>query len=679
MNYSAADALGLLAATFLDIPLVVLPGYAVGAATGLFGFRDLPASPRWLLACLIGLALLPLLDSSLVRAFGIAAALGLNGALAAVGIGYAWRARPTLRIGRASGLLVALWFGLVLYGFADFDLGGELRQSLLVLDMVKHAATTRGIAETGAPPIDPFFAREGRAGYYYFFYTLCALTHRLGGGLVDARAAFAGLVFWTGFGLVALIGLLLERSGLVRDAAPASVARCVLLLLPAGGLDVVPVAKSGVTTGVWVPIPEWWNEQVVWWTPSLLWVPHHVSGLLAAWLGFLVLTDLMEGARPTRRAEFVGALVAAAAFASCLGLSVWVALGAVATAGAWTMWLALRRRWRAAALLLGAGVLSLAFAAPHISDLLANRAETTASIALTIRRFGPLEGALEGPLLLVLRLVLLPLNLFTEFGVFASGAILFWRQRAPAEAHGREAARLLTLAAASGLVLGCFLRATVINNDLGWRVVLFPQAVALVWTVAALVRNGQEREGQEREGRAGAPRDRLGMPAFMLALMLVGYGTTAYGLFWLRAFPAAGFPDTAFINARPDVDRALRDAYEWAAANLPLDAVLQHGPAAPRVFDFGLYGRQRVGVADADAMLFGAAKAAVFGRIHDLLPVFASTLAPSEVRVRAGAARVDALVVSAQDPVWDDPASWVWSSKAAYANPRVRIIRVGDL
>lgn len=669
MNGTVSDAVGIGLATLIAVPVVVLPGYALGAATGVIGFREATPGRQALAAVLIGLALLPWIDSMLVRAAGVPVAAMVNLALAAAGLAVALRGCRAWRIDGFVAAVAALWFALVLYALVDLDLGDALYQPLLVIDLVKHAATTRALVETGAPPQDPFFARDLRVSYYYFFYTLAALVDWLGGkclggAWVDGRTAFAGLVVWTGVGLVGCLDQVLARSGLVRGLPPRRVRAVLLALLPVGGLDILLVPKVRFATGHWVAAPEWVNEVVTWWPASLVWVPHHVTGMLAAWLGWLALAGASErGDSP--RSPAAAILVAGIAFAACLGLSVWVCLGAVATTALWLAVLAQERRWRAAAHVLAAGLLACALGAVQLRDMLANRAETGPVVALAIRRFGPVEGLLPEPWMSAARLLLLPVNYFVEFGVFASGALLLWRLVPRAEIFGGEVGRLVTLSAVAALTLGGILRSVLINNDLGWRVVLFGQVAAIVWTVAAVARVGAV-------GGAGSRRT-------LAALWLIGCATTLYGLVELRIFRTSGDAGVRSINARPDIDHALRDAYAWAGANLPADLVLQHDPTPPRVFSFGLYGRQPVGVADQDARLFGASDEAVSRRIVLLLPVFAGALDDADLRRRVAEAGIGALVVSAQDPVWQDRASWAWRAKAAYASPLVRIIRADDL
>ena len=680
MNGSLSDIIGVLIATLLAIPVVVLPGYALGGLSGVLGFRDLAPGRRLLCAAFLGIGLLPFLDSALVAVAGVPTAALASLAVAAavfVPLVRTWRGR----IDGTACALLALWVGVAIYALIDVDTGDALHQPVSVIDLVKHAALTRSIVEGGVPPLDPFFARPERVSYYYYFYTLCALVDWLGGALVDGRTAFAGLAIWTGIALLGLVDRLLAASGLMRTE-PADRARgAVLLLLPAGGLDLLLVLKARVVNGTWLPVPEWLNEQVMWWPGALIWVPHHVAAALACWLGLLVLAEAADGEHTGRTAEARAVVVAGTAFAACAGLSVWVCVGAVAAAGTWLVLLVIERRWRDAGRLVAAGLLSLLLAAPYLRDVLANRDGSTQAITFAVREFGPIENLFDEPTRSVVRLVLLPLNYYFGFGVFAAGGLLFWHGVPRAEAHRREAGRLLTICAAAGLLIGGFFRSEILYNDLGWRVVLLAQVSAFVWSAVALVRLAatvaRAKPATPRGSLPGPARLRL--PGAMAALLLVGYATSLYGLVEARAYPASGDPDIAFVNARPDIDRALRDAYRWAGVHLPADLVLQQDPMVQRVFDFGLYGRHRVAVADRDAKIFGAPADAVVARLRTVGPIFSERLDAGAVRRRAAEAGIGALVVTARDAVWSDPDSWVWRAEAAYAGPMVRIVRVEDL
>jgi hypothetical protein len=204
---------------------------------------------------------------------------------------------------------------------------------------------------------------------------------------------------------------------------------------------------------------------------------------------------------------------------------------------------------------------------------------------------------------------------------------------------------------------------------------LFPQLAALLWTAAALDTAAERDLPGPRTAVAWFGR----LPTLAGLAMLTGYGGVAYALIANR-LPASYFwPAAAFRNARPDVDRDLRAAYEWANGHLTGTTILQHNPLSPRVFNFGLYSRRRVAVSDGQAQLFGAGDEAVEARRARLGTIFVDALDAEAVRARASADGVDALVVSAQDPIWARRASWVWSSMPAYGNRNARIIIVRSL
>jgi hypothetical protein len=323
---------------------------------------------------------------------------------------------------------------------------------------------------------------------------------------------------------------------------------------------------------------------------------------------------------------------------------------------------------------LAAGLVAVLLAAPHLHDLLADRQDQRFPIAVTIRAFKMFDILVKARWIKAVgRTVLLPLNYGLEFGVMALGAILFLT-RARAGALWREAngvARLLILSAIAGLMLGTFLKSTIINNDLGWRVMLFPQTTFLVWTCLAL------RDQIDRPTQRG--RDKAVVMTWSF-LLLIGYLTTAYALFGLRFYSVLKTPCSIRCSAAdPAIHRELRDAYAWLGRHTPPSEVVQQRPGPYRVFDFGLYGRNRVGVADSQATLFGASGTAVKGRIAVLSPIFTTPMPATEAAVRARSQGVDILIAKATDPAWAARGSWVWATAPIYSGPMVRVITVRSL
>ena len=73
------------------------------------------------------------------------------------------------------------------------------------------------------------------------------------------------------------------------------------------------------------------------WVQTALWVPHHAAALVAAFVGFIAL------ARPAE-IDLRRTLLAALAFASTAGLSIYVGMAAAVTAAAWLVALLAQRR-----------------------------------------------------------------------------------------------------------------------------------------------------------------------------------------------------------------------------------------------------------------------------------------------------------------------------------------------
>lgn len=666
------DFADLLAATALLAVLLILSGAAIGCWIGRRGAKEVSQEANkevkptcgWGTALLLSFAVLPVLLSLVARLAGLDAAVAVQLVLATAGIPAARKMeRPPLRsvLWAVLGLLACS----LIVGLATIDIrfGGKLYQSTVALDMVKHVATVNSILSWGLPLTDPFVSRAQPAGYYYFFYTLAAVPVRLTMGAIDARAAVGALVALDGAALLALAMLLWEK---VESGVPASrnVVVALIALLLCGNLDIVANLAMGLANHVWPIEIEWWNEQVAPWTVSLLWVPHHVLALVAGVFGLILIAE---------RPGIVSAVIGGLAFASCAGVSVWIGLGTALTAVFWLVSLLYRRRYELVLTLIAAGCLAAILLVPQALDILRGRASDGSPIALTIRSFAPLDAMVApGFAREVLRLVLLPLNYFFEFGIFAVGAAVYWWERRSAPTT--EAARVLAFAAAAGLLLGTFTRSTLINNDLGWRAVLLAQLASLIWTAAVILAHGS--------GGRFRLADIRRWPSAMGALLIIGYAGNVYELVSIRAYPFLA-PDVVLvprIALHPALDAELASAYGWANSHVPRNAVLQHNPvASPRVLDFGLYGRNRVAVADSEATLYGASKAEVDARLAAIGPIFTTPLTAAQVRDKATAEGIDVLVVSSADPVWSDAGGWVWTAPALFASPHVRLIATRDL
>jgi hypothetical protein len=655
MDLFFSEFLRTLAAFGLLALLLVAAGAGIARLFRFPGFAEAAGFERLGLALLCALAVLPVtLDfAGRVSPLALPAVAALIGAL-----GLPELARGALwpKSGRGLALLgAALWIFVAIATVIDWpDGGGGLLHSLTVLDYIKHSEATWAIAQTGTPPVNPTFYAPERASYYYFFYTLTAAAAEIGRpliGIEPRHAAYAAAPL-AGFILFALAHLLLSRARCVEALGGASPARVsgalIAALLLTSGPDILFMARNRLLEGDWPLYPEGWSQQVTNWFDSAVWVPHHVAGLAAAFMGFLALAR--PAAPDWRRVLFAGF-----AFASTAGLSVYLATGAALTAVIGGVALVIARRYADLARLLAAGALSVVLAAPWLLSIAGRVSEDhKAPIAFAIRNGEAVAFSTGSPTLDVLVKLAVMLGIYgANFGVFGLGALAFWR-RAGRAGLANDAAALLAFAAAAAFLIGSFFESVILQNDLGWRIMLFAQSAALVWTCAAL----QAGVFSLRTPAAGA-------------LYALGCASVLYGAAQLRLVPWDMQP-TARGRAA-DLDE--RRAWEWVNANTPADAVVLARPDRHQAYDYGLYAQRRAALADIHVgQLFGVSESTAKARAAELKPVFTDpSMTPEAVDALAARYHVQAIVVNGLDPVFSAPGAWTQLRAPAFAAPLARV------
>ncbi|MFE1598631.1 hypothetical protein [Methylobacterium sp. ID0610] len=669
------DGPGTLLAAALCLPLLLAPGAVFAQGLDAPGWAQARTRlDRMAVAALCSVAGLPVL-LDLAGRFGSGPMLGLALALAAPGILILARRAPERtppRVLALTALAVALHALFVVAMLVDWPVPGGAVQSLMALDYVKHAAATWAIAEAGTPPYNPAFLAPGEpASYYYFFYTLTAVIERAGFGLISGREASFGLAIWTGPLLFALARLVYAQARLAPPDpdAPRAEPWLVLLLLTTG-LDLIGIAALGLLprAGAGLAGFEQWNTPVDAWLTSALWVPHHVAALAAALVGLMALAAEHE-APPRLGRSLRRVVLAGLAFASLAGLSIYVALGLGAGLLLWLGRLVLLRHGASLARTAAAGLLALALAGSWLATIVRGRVlgGGPAPLAVEIRRFPLLDSLVpdDGPAQGLVDLLALPLSYGLEFGAFAVGAALFWRLEGRRGFTG-ELSVLLALCAGAALLVGSFVKSAVLFNDLGTRVMLFPQLALLLWTLAAIQR-GLLQPGLR--ALVIPPRARDAFVA-CLAISLVG---EVLGMVQFRRNATMTGQDVALLPFE-------REAWSWLAAHLPRGTVVQEHPRQDfdRALGYGLYGHFPSAVADhANALLFGGSEPAIRARIARLIPVFADTELPAgEAMAVSAAERIGILVITGRDPVFAAPAAWPRTIRPVYANPGVMVFAV---
>lgn len=633
MNAFYQDMIELALASVLAPFVGLLPGMGLLWLGEKAGWERRGGWVSFGLAALLALSALPAIDALLLRVVGLGATTLAHLIGGAFGLAYARRLRWTWS--PAFAAVAALWWVLVLLSSADMDLASGLNQSVVVVDLVKHAAVVESIVRDGLPLVDPFFARTQAAGYYYYYYLWPAQIEWLSGRSLSGRMAYTGALVWTGPAFVALLWQVCSAGGLIRSGKERKVLGSLLFLCFVAGADLPAMLLRWWFTGALEVQTDVWTEEIRFALTSMLWTPHHLAALIAVWTGLLALATARTEGSVLRRNLSI--LIAGLAFASAFGMSVWIALTAGLSLLLWAAFRGLRERAFLLMLAL-AGAVAALVSIPQFIDVLGGRSDQAFPIGLTVRRVLWLRPNLD-PALALPVLAMLPAVYCIEFGVFAYGALLFRGARPPIASCREGLVRgLLLFTAIGGMLVATFLRSTILLNDLGWRAPWFAQLACMAWTASVMQH---------------MPR-LLRPPGAFIALIALGLLPNIYDLAGLRIIRATFFDiEPFFLNSDPEKDRSLRAAYIWANRHLPRHWVLQHEASQQRrEMDFGLYGRFRTAVADRDATLFGASRSEVDGHLRRLRPLFEDDLPAERMTALARAEGIDAIVYSRSDPIW---------------------------
>ena len=743
--------------------LLLAPGYCIAWACDLLGFRARAAGERLAWGVALSFGAMTIVAILLGKYGSLAAVCWLGGACALGCVGImareAWSRRRGLNFTNKRGLIgagiAAAWVLFVVFELVDVGVGSRLYFSVTVFDHALRTAFVDAVLRTGVPPANPLFwpGHAAPMRYYYFWYVLTAAAARLAGA--TARQAMIASVAWSGFGLAATLQLycrnFLGSVSLRGSDAPhlaislhsshettqrwmARPPRLVVALglLAVTGLDILPVLVKAILRMKTDGDMEWWSAaQVSSWMDSLLWVPHHIAGLVCCLLGFLLVW--MSKGLGGRRRVLCG-LIAGLAFASAFGLSTWVALAFAMVMAAWMLWALVWERGsraRVPVLLLAAAVAAMALL-PYLAELhgeasgtatvLANGVTSPdgkASIANNgahLLRFGvrhvipadTLQGI--GWVARLARahpaaedagvgLVLLIPGYFVELGFY--GLVLLATLWAMLRHRLDEAARTALVLAVAALAVSTFLRSTIVeNNDFAMRSILIAQffllLLAVVWWEGGFASTNRFLRGA------------------MLAVAWIGLAGTVYQAVALRVYlPVEERLGRAEVDGLAERAMAVRHGFDAMHRSVAKNAVVQYNTAQPGEY-FVLAqaiqaGRQMASATPGCGAAFGGDAGACQGVEQGVARLFATdssrgslpatspelpgpsprgassdqklrgpssggALSASQARDQCARLGVDDLVATRWDAVWSDPRGWVWTLPAVADTGEVRVL-----
>lgn len=699
-TFFPGDIVRYLAAICLFWLVIIPPGFVVGWAANPFGFREKWPLFRLYAATALGISIAPILIYLCWRL----------GSLRVVWVLYAvlWAAFAALlalrkvRLAdivppRVELLQAAAWIVLAGAIVLDLRIGDGVYINWASIDHSFRTSLIQAIRHTTTLPTSNPFFYPGHAvpfRYHYFWFMLAALVEAIGGGLIGARDALFASIAWSGLAMVATIALFLPvpNEAATQKTAPQAWRRQSWIaagLISITGLDLFPVGIltlifSAPRARFYIPYGDFenWNSdgQVTSWLGSFIWVPNHVGGLVCGCTALLLL--LWAWRSTDRRSRISAAILAGLAFASSAGCSIYVVFVFVLALAALFAAALLRKNWSRLAVLALSGVTALIAALPYLQEL-KSAAGGTPFAVLRPRTFGPAFWIIHqtpGTLNLtgvVFMLLCLPLNYALELGFFA--AIAFYKWKKIRAAGSGETERVFIVLLVSGLLIGSFLASVALpHNDLGWRAMLVPQFILLLWAVEWTEETffPAFRSGSLFRGASGK----------LVVLALIGIAGTAYDATLLRFFTVA-IDQNRGTYGNPEVmpglgarTAELRQIYTESLKTLPATVLVQEDPMVPDAIQQGLYSSWPSAARGHDYGPSYGGDPAIYARTEGALrPLFEQPVHLSFAAQLCADPRMGAFVVQDFDPAWRQPDSWIWTTPPVYAGKRARAFTCADI
>ena len=678
MNFTLQDILGASLAVCLFPLVIIFPGYVVGWALDLFDFKQRQPIARLGIGLVLSFAISPIalqLTSSLLS-FNVALLILIGFAAAFIVI----ILKEKLSVSEAKQSTTPfLWIGLGWAAFAVLSLitiqwGNRLFLSVTSFDQTTRVAIIEAMTRTGVPAINPGYYPGHPVQLtflYYFWYILCSMIDAMGMQFVDARAALNASSAWAGFGLMTTVALYLRQRNALRGKSAWRAARIGIGLLAISGLDIIPIILLMLRTGKIVGSIDVWNTWIPSWVASALWVPHHVAALIAG-LCAMMLAQSAHG-RPTAK-QFAILTVASFAFASALGLSLYVTLVFVVFWGLWIVITFFQKSDRSLVLpMIFSGIVAILLAVPFLMGLFQGGGGTTAQfpIVFEIRTFLQLESFVKdwSPFARsLIMLAILPMNYLFELGFFFMAGLYWFKinDNRILRSNPFYLAEILLLAAA--VLIGSCLRSTLItSNDLGWRAWLPGQFILLIWGADVLKNLVLTSKPASLSGEAKKTR------IFLLVFFSIGVLTSVMDAVLLRtAWPVmTGAAETEkYYSARL--------AYDYLRDHVPADVITQNNPLNYVDRPSGMFGTHQMVVADRTA--YGV-PLNVFNKLVNEIGVMFTTGQINDLQTIDQFCQkysIDILIIEDTDPVWGSIPALTEQRTPLYKNTHYALFACGD-
>jgi hypothetical protein len=282
----------------------------------------------------------------------------------------------------------------------------------------------------------------------------------------------------------------------------------------------------------------------------------------------------------------------------------------------------------------------------------------------------------------VAMLLCLPLNYALELGFFAAVGLYELRKirsRKTQTTSPDPTDRVLWFLLIAGMLIGSFLASVALpHNDLGWRAMLVPQFVLLLWAV----------EWAEIIAFPAFLTRSLfnGVTAAIVILALIGLaGTVCDGA--LLRFYAVAIDNNHGTSPNRDLSAGLgertaelRTIYTEALKSLPVSTLVQQQPSVFDAVQQGIYSSWASAERGREYGPSYGGDRAVYDQTESLLrPVFEQPVDPAYVSRICADTHIGAIVVQDLDPTWREAGSWIWSVSPVYSGKHARAFTCADI
>ena len=662
-----------------------MPGYAVGVLANVFSFRDESGASKFLIAVIVSISVFPIIYYTIIRYTHASLVWGIvGGAIFVLLYHYyclglyksnTWQVKLVGAKRIAYGL--ALW-GVLILLVIDLKIDGQLVTSLMTYDYVKHIAVTDAITRTSIPPVNPSFypGKELDLFYYYFWFIFPSLIDQVGAGLISPRHAVLAGILWGPLGLIAIAWFFIKKFG--RIAIPDIDPRyypLIVSMLAITGLDLLPILGHKVLEHLVgippyrVPSIEWWNEQVTSWVGSIIWVPHHVSALVATLFVFMLIRDCVDTESISTKRHYVTAIILCSlALASAFGMSIWVTLVFLCFLIIWFILVSIKGYKDEVHVLLGIGFFSLIFVLPYVVELQGANHLNTSVIVPSVRSFflvDAFDSVLDPAVLQLTRLIFLPVNYFVELGFFFLGGMYYffyrmkWKQRI-----SRQELYIIVLLSTS-VTICTFIKADIKHNDLGWRGFMFTQLILLLYSAPLYV--SVFKKGGSKKTGCLTPI----MRSVTTIVLVLGVTANIYEMTVLR---------THSLGPSGEKGIKLREMYDWVEKNTHKEVIIQHNPDEEVEYYHALYGHRQVLLADRTlGKLYGINDYMYEQLYESLYPIFNSNLSTQELVKKARILNLDIIILKKSDSISADSTDWMRDLKPIFENSEGSVYSIAPL